>query len=204
MLFLSDIGYFLYISFWCFSSAPKAVSPPCAAQQMFVSNAITFQPDVPQKLCVSLDLEIDPKGLPTQYTWYFSDGTIKKGVSVEHCFKTYGIYDVQLKTETATPIKEYFLTTETTKTIYLTDMVGIDAQITKKTGYFDGSNSFIDNDFEVKEYYWNFGDGTYSCGKILCHSFEKSGNYTVKLIVEGVNKQGEKKLIGGEKTFLIK
>jgi len=49
---------------------------------------------------------------------------------------------------------------------------------------FDGSAS-TDEDGEIKEYLWDFGDGTaITNGKMPTHSYENAGSYTVKLKVK--------------------
>ena len=47
---------------------------------------------------------------------------------------------------------------------------------------FDGSNSY-DKDGEIIEYLWNFGDKTTGSGKIVTHSYAKTGRYRVTLTV---------------------
>jgi len=47
---------------------------------------------------------------------------------------------------------------------------------------FDGSNSY-DKDGEIIEYLWNFGDKTTDSGKIVTHSYAKTGRYLVTLTV---------------------
>ena len=47
---------------------------------------------------------------------------------------------------------------------------------------FDGSNSY-DKDGEIIEYLWNFGDETTGSGKIVTHSYAKTGRYRVTLTV---------------------
>lgn len=49
---------------------------------------------------------------------------------------------------------------------------------------FDASNS-TDN-IEIKEYHWDFGDGTESYQKISSHLFNESGLYEVKLVIKDV------------------
>jgi hypothetical protein len=47
---------------------------------------------------------------------------------------------------------------------------------------FDGSNSY-DKDGEIIEYLWNFGDEATGSGKIVTHSYAKTGRYLVTLTV---------------------
>jgi len=53
--------------------------------------------------------------------------------------------------------------------------------------YFDASSSLpgFDGDDEcpITEYHWDFGDGTSGTGKTIRHVYDKSGNYTVTLVV---------------------
>jgi parallel beta-helix repeat protein len=47
---------------------------------------------------------------------------------------------------------------------------------------FDGSASY-DEDGEIIEYLWDFGDGTNGFGKSITHTYTSPGNYTITLIV---------------------
>ncbi|MBM3705242.1 MAG: PKD domain-containing protein, partial [Actinobacteria bacterium] len=47
----------------------------------------------------------------------------------------------------------------------------------------DGSKS-IDSDGEIKEYLWNFGDGSTATGQKPSHTYTSAGNYTAKLTVK--------------------
>ncbi|HHH80224.1 MAG TPA: PKD domain-containing protein, partial [Thermoplasmatales archaeon] len=56
---------------------------------------------------------------------------------------------------------------------------------TAKTGEnirFDGSSSY-DPDGYIKTYIWSFGDGRMGNGKIVTHSYNSPGRYTIKLTV---------------------
>jgi hypothetical protein len=48
---------------------------------------------------------------------------------------------------------------------------------------FDGSESY-DEDGEIIEYHWNFGDGTNGYGEIITHSYTSPGNYTITLTIK--------------------
>jgi len=47
---------------------------------------------------------------------------------------------------------------------------------------FDASASY-DEDGQIVEYFWNFGDGTFDKGVRVSHSFSKKGKYHIKLTV---------------------
>ena len=53
---------------------------------------------------------------------------------------------------------------------------------------FDGSKS--SDDGIVKNYTWEFGDGSHAYGKIVSHSYDKNGIYTVNLTV--IDESGKK------------
>lgn len=50
------------------------------------------------------------------------------------------------------------------------------------TVFFDASKSY-DPDGTIGRYAWNFGDGDHGQGMTVDHTYDREGNYTVKLIV---------------------
>ncbi|MFT5617940.1 MAG: PKD repeat protein, partial [Arenicella sp.] len=73
-------------------------------------------------------------------------------------------------------------------------------KLENKQFYFDASEAFIDNSFQIKKYYWNFGDGNFECREmnpLVHHQYEKAGNYEIRMIIEGQNGEGKKKWICG-------
>jgi PKD repeat protein len=177
---------------------------PCPAQLILAANdTVAFKEITDQRYCVVLDVAQDDKGLKTEYYWLFDDNTTKKGRQIDHCFASFGTYNVVLKTVSTTPLPDYYITTQTNQTVYLTEITNIEAQIVNKHVYFDGSDTFIDNGYKITDYYWDMGDGTYNCGKIIYHTYAKAGKYTVKLMAQGIDAQGNIKTIGGKKTFVI-
>ncbi|UCE38250.1 MAG: PKD domain-containing protein [Thermoplasmata archaeon] len=55
--------------------------------------------------------------------------------------------------------------------------INVDEEITLS------ANDSFDEDGEIVRYYWDFDDGSNATGKVVTHTYEKGGNYTVILIV---------------------
>ncbi len=125
--------------------------------------------------------------LKADYEWQFSDGSVIKGISVEHCFQGSGHYWALLKiSDTATgetfvvrdsiifEINDYVQPYITSKdTLYVSEEAVFSALKSNLPG------------FQPEEYIWDFGDGKSVIGKDVTHKFINAGVYNVKLGIKG-------------------
>lgn len=121
------------------------------------------------------------------YEWTFGDGGKKRGLEVSHCYDGEGKFLVELnvvdKTTGAVFSNEISYEFEIKNII----QIYIHAPDTAKTGtdiLFDPSYTNIDS-LEIKKYYWDFGDGSYSFDEKPVHTYSKEGTFLVKLGLEG-------------------
>ena len=132
--------------------------------------------------------------LNVEYQWQFSDSTVLKGLSVEHCFPGAGKYWARLIIVDHTT-SETFLTQssmefeiEDFEQPFITskDTSGVLEEIK-----FSGLRSNLP-EFLIDEYIWDFGDGNFTTGAEAVHTYKKDGVYNVKMGVSG--KRGESKI----------
>lgn len=117
------------------------------------------------------------------YRWFFDDGTSSAGIEAEHCFPGAGTYTVKLNItdgltgELIIPEVEYNVELSDIEQAYIhSDSIGmVDQEIS-----FDALQSNL-NDFNITEYYWNFGDGFTQGPPQISTTFHQKGNYTVLL-----------------------
>jgi hypothetical protein len=121
------------------------------------------------------------------HEWTFSDGTIKTGVTVSHCFPGAGPHWARLNiidertdtifyTQSTMEVliedhEQPFITSETRG--------AVDAPMA-----FSGLSSNLPG-FTVEQYIWEFGDGAFTEGAEVEHLYEKSGTYSVRLGLKG-------------------
>ena len=156
--------------------------------------------------CVVFDISESAfkEGAQCRYLWEFGDGFTGEGEKVEHCYKSYGSYKAKLKVVTTTASNNTY-TDEEVYDVDLNELVSIyekREEINKY--YFDGSESFIDNGIEIKQYYWTFGDGSNAEGKVTFHEFALPGTYEVLLTVNGINSEGNPISVCGKKNIAVK
>lgn len=154
-----------------------------------------FQTNVPQifysetqvenRLCFlftdSDGIDIDTTFL--RYRWDFGDGNFKYGFQVKHCFNKNYKYNVKLEVIDKATDKTLF-----TKLSYLLDLPALEQPYILSPLYgvkneilsFDGSTSYLPG-YDIRDYFWDFGDGTKVSGKTVKHSFSHSGEYLIKL-----------------------
>jgi PKD repeat protein len=124
----------------------------------------------------------DPNGVIENYTWYFGDGNIGFGETVQHIYSADDDYDVSLNVTDNGGKHDNI-----TKTIHIFNHPPV-ANFTNITQglkvYLDGSLS-DDSDGKIVEYKWEFGDGNNNTGTnvSLSHIYEEDGDYRVNLTV---------------------
>jgi len=133
-----------------------------------------------------------------RYEWDLGDGTRIRSTRANHCYVSPGHYLVQLKVIDTLTGDIYFseatynLNVEKTEQPYILapDTAYVDEEVT-----FDGSLTSI-NSFLVRNYYWDFGDGSFNNVLKPSHSYTRQGTYIVKL---GVTDNPKEKKIEPQK-----
>jgi len=128
---------------------------------------------------------VDYDGALAKYDWDFGDGSSGSEAKVSHVYGNPGTYLIKL---TVTDDSNTSNGTDTDEMIvFINSMPIADAgePLTAAPGEeitFDGSNSF-DPDGEIREFFWDFGDGQTAKGEIVTHTYKKPGTYTAMLTV---------------------
>jgi hypothetical protein len=123
--------------------------------------------------------------IPFLYRWSFGDGTVSEGVKVDHCFKGPGNYVVSL--DVVNLITKKIQKNEKTINLEITDIEQpyISAPDICSTGRQISLSADSTNlpGWNIKLYYWNFGDDSVATGKEVNKTFSKPGIYNIQLIV---------------------
>ena len=125
----------------------------------------------------------DADGRIIKYNWDFGDGNFDSGVRVRHSYKKPGKYLVQLKVEdnfSESPCRF----SEATLNVIVNDKP-IAVTKTELIGATDETITFSaagtkDNDGEIIEYKWDFGNLGTKFGETVTHSFSNPGTYKIK------------------------
>jgi len=117
------------------------------------------------------------------YQWTFGDGIIHVGKEVRYCFAGPGKYSVsltiidELTGDTIAKRVEYKAELENINQAYISsDKVGI----ADKSMSFKGITSDLKG-ISITDFFWDFGDGFKQGGQSINHTFQKKGEYSVKL-----------------------
>lgn len=155
------------------------------------------------------DESTSPNGKIEKYEWDFGDGSEKEETkSASHTFNQQGTYEIKLKV-TDEEDKEAEVTLKITvgaakgapKPVINTDPVFAegDLALTGKVPFtviFDAKQT-TDNDNNVIDYAWDFGDGTENgVGETATHTFNSEGTFTVILTVTDADDNEGKATIG--------
>jgi PKD repeat protein len=123
-----------------------------------------------------------------KYEWNLgTSGSIASGVIVSKTYDIEGIYTITL---TVTDDVGQTGTASQQLTVGLGGAGGLNASfnfspttpVPGSTVFFDASSS--SSSHEIKEYKWNFGDGTGGSGKNVSHDYDDAGTYVVTLTIK--------------------
>lgn len=123
------------------------------------------------------------------YEWNLGDGTRSRQLHTRHCYTKPGTYQVSLNAVEKVPggsvsnEVSYELVIEPPPGLYMTCA---DSVPKEKEVLFDSERCRLKG-FEIKQVYWDFGDGRYGSGPYVKHRYAKSGEYAVMLGVVAVH-----------------
>jgi len=128
----------------------------------------------------------DSDGTVSEYSWDFGDGATDITQNPLHTYNTAGTYTVKLVVKD----NKGAISTESTTTVLIevensVPVANAGGPYSGKVGQsitFDGSKS-TDSDGTIKDYLWDFGDGSSGSGLSPSHIFQAAGTYTIKLTV---------------------
>jgi hypothetical protein len=138
--------------------------------------------------CVTIAVENEP--VPEEkeviMQWDMGDLNLVEGRSIKHCYEQPGYYQVRLNIldandkaliqseevqVKAATLSGYSVSVVSKKEARVNEMIDLSLGAVIMPGYY------------FEEVYWDFGDGTYTCGYNQQHLYPSAGNYTVKVFV---------------------
>lgn len=123
--------------------------------------------------------------IPFRYQWDFGDGAKAEGVKADHCFKGPGNYVIRL--DVVNLVTNEIQKNEKTIELGIKDIEQpyISGPAICNTGMQIKLNADSTNlpGWNIKQYYWNFGDETVATGMEVEKAFLKPGIYNIQLIV---------------------
>ena len=153
--------------------------------------------EVNEKIAFSAGESRDQDGRVVMYEWDFGDGGVSSDVSTLYSYATEGEFlvtltvtdnDGEYSTDNASifiePIKQEVSANDPRPPIAKISSQN-SVEVNQKISF--SANNSIENDGNIIEYEWKFGDGTTDVGKTVEHTFDVSGNYNVLLVVTDTN-----------------
>lgn len=142
--------------------------------------------------CITLTIQTDPAGKKFSYEWIMGDGTTRRGVSIEHCYKEYGLYKVRLQLIAADGLIK--VEEELSKDVVIAPMPGWSITEEMNVGSpvkFTAVNNW--QEFSVQSFYWRFDNKEYECGPKAEYILNDSSK-SVELLASGWFKGKEAKV----------
>ncbi|MEM2899824.1 MAG: PKD domain-containing protein, partial [Thermoplasmata archaeon] len=131
----------------------------------------------------------DPDGIIIHYYWEFGDGSFATGNITKHAYSQAGNYTVILTVTDDKNAKGIAFR----NIVVHTNQAPIAKISASKTKVYAGeiieftSTGSEDADGTITSYSWEFGDGSTTTGSAAIHSYTRSGNFTVTLLVTDNN-----------------
>ena len=125
--------------------------------------------------------------ISTRYEWDFSTGEKITGEKIKHCFPGPGEYSVTLRVINRNTGDTLNIPAPYTFELKNIEQAYIDCEDEGYTGdtiNFNGLNSNLPG-FKINDYHWDFGEGFTKHGPSVKYSFDKKGEYLVKLGITG-------------------
>lgn len=123
-------------------------------------------------------------GLNNRYHWRFGDGDTSNVINPSHVYKDTGKYDVFLRVRRNDGCEDSI----TVKKAINVVKPQVDFSVNQSKGLcppFAVVFTISQTD-DVEEYYWDFGDSSYSTVKNPTHTYNKPGKYTVSVRVKSI------------------
>ncbi|MDX2191160.1 MAG: PKD domain-containing protein [Bacteroidota bacterium] len=132
---------------------------------------------------------------PLIYQWDFGDGNKKKGNEVRYCYSKPGTYTVQLNIVDI--ISDQIYINEATYQLEIATAPGAtfsiaDTIMLGKEYTLNASNSILPY-YAEKAMRWDMGTGNLIEGEKINYTYENKGEYWIKLLISGFDKQYNKK-----------
>jgi PKD repeat protein len=128
----------------------------------------------------------DPDGDDMSFQWFSGEQSIGEGRRIVHRFPQAGQFPVRLVVEDNSGFVAN--TKQLTKPIRINSVPSAEFDAPQTAApledlVFDGTRS-RDEDGQILQYLWDFGDGEKAAGKIVRHAYTRAGRYGVTLRVE--------------------
>lgn len=171
-----------------------AIALPLAAHAQYPSadpSVIECGPVQPAELCVDFDASrsLDPGAGPLEYRWNLGDGSTATGLTLTHCYKVRGRYQVTL--DVAVPATGEVRRAERTFDVDLTRKpvlnFSVGPALKVRVGQpvaFDALDSVLP-DCQSVVVVWDFRDGYTQQGHNVEHTFRKAGRFAVRMSLRG-------------------
>lgn len=182
--------YFVFESYGevYFTDGTPGGDPPTPTNITPIAD-FSFTPETGESpVTITFDASVsnDPDGKIVSYAWNFGDGTLGKGVKVNHTFTRHGQFSIKLTVTDDDDAKG--VTTKDIIIIKPNVLPVANFTYSPRTGFyplyvsFDASSSY-DPDGNIVKYAWTFGDGGASSNKVVGHTYNKWGTYTINMSV---------------------
>ncbi len=176
---------FLLTSLVALTGCPNLVAPTDPNQSVVDVQITASVSRGPAPLSVQFTVAAaSPNGGPYSYSWNFADGSTSTMRNLTHAFMEPGLYTVRLSVTDARgetgreSIDIQVQGTGATAEIR-TDTTAGPAPLLVR---FDGTGSSAPDD-DIRDYFWDFGDGTTSRDSDPIHQYTNAGEFTATLRV---------------------
>lgn len=182
-----------YGEIWCNMGETGPPPPPPPPPSGNPVASFVFSPtsgSAPLTVTFDASASYDPDGSIVSYAWNFGDGGTGSGRVTSHTYTTMGTFTITL---TVTDNEGKRGSTSRSLTILKVNEPPIaEFSFSPTTGIFPLSVTFDasasrDPDGSIVYYGWDFGDGRTATGRVVTHTYNTWGNFSVRLTIRDNN-----------------
>ncbi len=176
--------------------------PICLAERVFLNESF-FSHKLECNICVDLEYRSEKAMGDVKYRWDFGDSMSDEGIRVSHCYNVHGNYDIKLSILDAatdkviSEVDHFYDLNESLELKMETPTAGV---INQELGF----KSHLAGGYPANaEFFWDFGDGYFSCGENVNHTYILPGDYIVRALTT-FEWQGRVRYLETEKQLSVR
>ncbi len=178
------MAFFIFMPISFAQEESEVDSTFCLAKDFYEEGLLEYVQVLESSTCVDLSVSRGRVGSGQVVLWDFGDGHEGQGRVVSHCYESHEKFVA--KAIIFDPSLNITLEVLEFEQDLRQDLLEIRAPVEGSTGeelFFD-CDLVPNPEMEVKDFYWQFGNGKYACGKKASAVFSISGKHKVSLSVE--------------------
>ncbi|MEO9474463.1 MAG: PKD domain-containing protein [Cyclobacteriaceae bacterium] len=180
----------IIIGFWLLAVVWTAHAQNCGAERFYQSGGKPCAAQIDAVKCINLDItdSFDFDGLEMQFIWDMGDGQEENGLEIQHCYDKAGRYTASLTV--VDEVTKVVMKDELLVDVYIRgefSLVMTQPNVMAGEAFSPEYELLHPENYEVKSYYWSYGDGRFSCDSLPEITYSSANKFPLVFNVELIN-----------------